>query len=226
MNSDDPLLSVSQVARMWGTGLDIVVELVASSTLPSLDRGELIAEGRLDVPLIRRSWAQFLTLDSASSAHRLLAPPSGKSVHPAFAVALDFHSALDEGDAVTLFRVSSKASREGRDAQALRARWIEYTEGGFPTTSGVGSTIYTLAPLPAVAARVFADAPKVPRAVDRAAPARLIAVLPLIEEDGDWKVDLPLFEGPAFLPEVLVSPLPEDPSPSDNDGADDQEDGG
>lgn len=38
MSSDDPLLSVSQVARMWGTGLNIVVELVKSETLPALDR--------------------------------------------------------------------------------------------------------------------------------------------------------------------------------------------
>ena len=59
MEPDDPLLSVSQVARMWGTGLDIVVELVESMTLPSLDRGELISQGQLEVPLIRRSWGRW-----------------------------------------------------------------------------------------------------------------------------------------------------------------------
>lgn len=216
MESDDPLLSVSQVARMWGTGLDIVVELVESMSLPTLDRGELISQGQLEVPLIRRSWAEFLSLDNDASA-RIVEPPEGERVHPAFIVALDVHSALDEGNAEALYRLSSKASQEGRDPEALYSRWIEYTQGGFPTNSGVGSTIYTLTPLSALAARVFADAPKVPRALTHSAPARLLAVLPLIEEKGEWKVDLPLFEGPAFLPEVLTSPLPEDLSPPTDD---------
>jgi hypothetical protein len=210
MNSDDPLLSVSQVARMWGTGLDIVVELVASRTLPSLDRGELVAKGRFDVPLIRESWAKFMSLDGADSSHRVVDPPPGNKMHPACHVAVDVLSALDEGDAGALYRLSSKASKKGRDPKALYERWIELVDGGFPSDSGVGSTIYTLAPLPALAARVFSDAPKVPRAVDVATPARLIAVFPLVEEKGEWKVDLPLFEGPAFLPDVLVSPIPDE----------------
>jgi hypothetical protein len=225
MKSDDPLLSVSQVARMWGTGLDIVVELVLSQTLPSLDRGELIIQGHLDVPLIRRSWAEFLRLDGDAS-DRILKPREGERVHPAFQVALDVHSALDEGDADALYRLSSQASREGRDAAALYARWIEFTEGGFPSDSGVGSTVYSLAPLPAVAARVFADAPKVPRAITRSAPARLIAVLPLVEEKGRWKVDLPMFEGPVFLPEVLASPMPEEGRPEPEDDEKGQDDSG
>jgi len=225
MEADDPLLSVAQVARMWGTGLDIVVELVASLTLPSLDRGELISQGEFEVPLIRRSWAEFLRLDGDASA-RIIEPPQGERVHPAFTVALDVHSALDEGDASALYRLSSRASRKGRDPDALYARWIEYTQGGFPTDSGVGSTIYTLAPLPALAARVFADAPKVPRALTRSAPARLLAVLPMVEEEGEWKVDLPLFEGPAFLPEVLTSPMPDETSPATDDEGEDHGEGG
>lgn len=207
MRNDDPLLSVTQVARMWGTGVNVVVGLVESMTLPSLDRGELITQGRLDVPLIRRSWAKFLNLDG-SSAHRVIEPPEGESVHPAFYTAAEVHSALDEGDAEALYRLSSQASCLDRKPAHLYARWIECTEGGLPTTSGVGSTIYSLAPLRAVGARVFADAPKVPRAVDGPVPGLLLAVLPLVEEEGQWKVDLPMFEGPAFLPDVLVSPLP------------------
>ena len=224
MSSDDPLLSASQVARMWGTGLSIVVGLVQSKTLPSLDGGELIAQGQLEVPLIRRSWAEFLSLGEGS-AHRTIEPPEGESVHPALNTALDVHAALDEGDAETLYRLSSQASRQGQDAASLYTRWMELTEGGFPTTSGVASTIYTLAPLPAVAARVFADAPKVPRAVEGPAPALLLAVLPLVEEGGDWKVDLPMFEGPAFLPDVLVSPLPESESDTAAEAQSDHEDG-
>jgi hypothetical protein len=221
MDADDPLLSASQVARFWGTGLQTVVELVESNTLPSLDRGELIRQGRLDVPLVRRSWAQFLRLDGDSSP-RIVRPPEGERVHPAFRAACDVHAALDERDAEALYGLSSKASRDGRDADGLLARWIELTEGGFPTDSGVGSAIYTLAPLPALAARVFAEAPKVPRAVTHTAPARLLAVLPLVEESGKWKVDLPMFEGPAFLPEVLTTALPGDEGSEPDDEIDPQ----
>jgi hypothetical protein len=55
----------------------------------------------------------------------------------------------------------------------------------------------------------------------------LLAVLPLVEEEGKWKVDLPIFEGPAYLPEVLVSPLPEEASGTEDgeDGVQDGEDG-
>ena len=42
MAGDDPLLSVSQIARSWGTGLEAVISLVNSGALPSLDRGELL----------------------------------------------------------------------------------------------------------------------------------------------------------------------------------------
>lgn len=203
---DDPLLSVSQIARLWGTGVDIVIHLVDSGTLPSLDRGALISEGRLDVPLIRRSWAEFLCSDS-QGAGRIVEPPEGESVHPALPVAIDVVSALDEGDAEALYRLSSKASREGCDPDALLARWMEINNGGYPSDSGVGSKIYSLAPLPAVAARVFANAPKTPRIITRATPA-LLLVLPFVEEDGEWKVDLPMYEGPVYLPELLTTPMP------------------
>jgi hypothetical protein len=42
---DDPLLSVSHIARLWGTGLEAVISLVNAELLYSLDRGELIREG-------------------------------------------------------------------------------------------------------------------------------------------------------------------------------------
>lgn len=216
MNQEDPLLSVAQVARIWGTGLDTVIDLVNSLTIPSLDRGELIAQGRLDVPLIRRSWAEALRIDG-DSAGRILEPPDGEDAHPAFYVAFAVHSALDESNAEALFELSSQASREGNNPETLLARWMEINQGGYPSNSGVGSTIYSLAPLPAVAARVFADAPKVPRAVTQATPARLLAVLPFVEEEEEWKVDLPLYEGPVFLPELLTKPMPG--APSDHDGS-------
>lgn len=207
MESDDPLLSVSQIARLYGTGLETVVGLIRDRMLPSLDDGKLLDEDRLDVPVIRRSWATALQNPSEGS-DRIIHPESGEAVHPAARVALDFHSALDERDADAVWRLSSAASRERLDPIPLLERWFELNEGGYPTDSGVGTAIYSLAPLPAVAARVFAEAPKVPRAVEAPTPARLIAVLPLKEEDGEWRVDLQLYEGPVLLPRVLAEPMP------------------
>lgn len=224
LSVDDPLLSVSQIAREWGTGLDVVITLVNSQTLPSLDRGELVRQGHLDIPLIRESWAEFMRSGS-EDVGRILEPPEDDEVHPAANTALAVHSALDMGDAQELWNLSSSRSRAGHSPESLLARWTALNQGSFPPDSGVGSTVYSLAPVPAVGARIFANAPKIPRVVTRPTPATLIAVLPFVWEDGDWKVDLPLYagdDGDLFLPEILTKPVPEgailDPSQPD-DGA-------
>jgi hypothetical protein len=223
MSTQDPLLSVSQIARLWGTGLETVISLVNSNTLPSLDRGELIRKGHLEVPLIRESWAEFMRTES-EGAGRILRPPEGVAIHPALTVALNVHTALGTHDAKRLWELSSKRSRKGRDPDSLLARWTELNEGGYPIDSGVGSAIYSLAPLAAVGARVYANAPKLPRATSKPTPATLLAVLPFIWERGEWKVDLPLYEGEngAFLPAILTSPPPKgkELDPSRAEGAD------
>jgi hypothetical protein len=210
MAGDDPLLSVSQIARIWGTGLEAVISLVDSGALPSLDRGELIRQGQLEVPLIRESWAEFMRMDSPG-AERILAPPDGENLHPAVRRALALHAALEEGDSAFLWALSSLASRKGHSPESLLARWSELNHGGYPEGSGVGTTIYSLAPLPAVGARVFANAPKSPRTIDKPTPATLLAVLPFVWEN-DWVVDLPIYSGEAtdlFLPALLTTPPPE-----------------
>ena len=100
--AEDPLLSVSQVARMWGAGLDIVVELVASLTLPSLDRGDLISQEQFEVPLIRRSWRNFTASTAtprlASSSRRKASgfiPPSPWLSPPVFDLRDVRYEALD-----------------------------------------------------------------------------------------------------------------------------------
>jgi hypothetical protein len=168
--------------------------------------------------VIRLSWAQSLKLDSYAS-ERLLPPEGGQIAHPAFFAAAEFHSALDQKDADAVYGCSSRETRGSRTPAEVLASWLEITSGGFPTTSGIGSSIYSLAPLPAVAAQVCADAPKVPRTLSAHAPLNLLAILPLVSEDDTWRVDLSLFEGPAYLPEVLSSPLPADES-SVEDSAD------
>jgi hypothetical protein len=208
--ADDPLLSVAQIARLWGTGLEAVTSLVISGALPSLDRGELIRRGELEIPLIRESWAEFMRIDSPG-AERILAPPAGSKVHPAARRALALHAALESGDADSLWALSSQASHKGHNPESLLARWSEINHGGYPEGSGVGTTIYSLAPLPAVGARVFANAPKSPRTIDKPTPATLLAVLPFVWEN-EWVVDLPIYSGEGtdlFLPALLTTPPPE-----------------
>lgn len=211
MSADDPLMSAADVARLWGANPLVVASLVESQALPSLDRGELIGAGNLDVPVIRRSWAEYLRR-SGPGNERVLSPPSGATLHPAIPMALRVHTALAEHDADELFEISSQASRANTDPQSLLSRWIAVLEGGFPEHSGVGSLAYSLAPLTAVGVRVFAHAPKVPRAVDKPTPALLLAVLPFLHENEEWHVDFPLFAGESddafYLPELITTPLP------------------
>ncbi|MGH2761118.1 MAG: hypothetical protein ACRDLD_00745 [Thermoleophilaceae bacterium] len=205
--SHDELLSVNDVARLWETGLTAVVQSIESGQLLSLDRGLLMREGRYDVPLIRRSWAESLQRDSPG-ASRTLDPPPGQPFHPAVETAFDFHKALDLGDAQGVFATSSEGSRAGRLPEDLLAAWQTAGSHLVQPNAGVGTTIYALTPLDAVAARVMADAPTLPRAVTKPTPATMIDALPLVSEDDGWRVDLPLFERRDEWSHLLTSPLP------------------
>lgn len=217
--NEDPLLSANAVARLYGTGIGIVTDLVARGDLLTLDEGRLIAAGQLDVPLIRASWAKALQRASPGAA-RVVRPPSGDLLHSAVLAAADFHEALQVGDAVTAYERSSAASRSGRSPRELLDRWIELL-GQPPKDSGIGSVVYSLAPLPALGARVFAEAPKLPRTVEKPTPASALAVIPLIEENRSWRVDLGLFEEHGGeLVELLNQPLPEDSEESNLSDAD------
>lgn len=214
---DDELLSVNDVARLWGTGLTAVAQSIESGQLLSLDRGLLVAEGRYDVPLIRRSWAESLQQDSPG-ASRTLAPPPEESFHLAVEPAFDFHKALDLGDADSVFAASSAESRAGRSPEDLLAAWRAAGSHLIQPNAGVGTTIYTLTPVEAVAARIMADAPALPRAVTKPTPATMIDVLPLVLEGDRWRVDLPLFERRSEWSHLISSPLPASdgaPTPSE-----------
>lgn len=218
--SDDELLSINEVARLWGTGLNIVVQLVEAEQLPSIDRGLLAMEGEYDIPLIRRSWAEALQRESPG-ASRTLPPPAGQVFHPAVEGAFDFHKALDLGDADGVFAASSRDSRENRTPDELLRAWQEQGSHLVQPGSGVGTTIYSLSPIEAVAARVMADAPTMPRAVTKVAPASMIDVLPLLFEDDVWRVDLNLFVKRSEWIQLLFSPLSGvDGSPSDASSSD------
>ncbi len=211
MAIDDPLLSASQVARMFGTGINTVTELVAERRLATLDDGALIACGRLDVPLIRKSWARALQVPTGGDS-RVLDPPDGQGLHPAVPVAINFHTALQVGDAERAFSLTSSSSREGMDAETVLETWHQLTGGKPPESSGIGTAIYSLAPLDAVAARVIADAPKIPRAMSRPTPARMLTALPLIDREGEWRVDLDLMRKVDTWIDYLTQPMSQTPS--------------
>jgi len=203
---DNELLSIEEVARLWGTGIGAVVNSIRAGQLLSLDRGLLAEEGKLAVPTIRRSWAEAPRKDS-EGFERILDPPEGEPSHPAAQAAFDFHKALDTGDAEGLAERSSAVSRIERSSDDLLATWRATGPHLTQRNAGVGTAIYSLAPLDAVAARVFADAPTLPRAVTKATPATLIDALPLICEDDQWRVDLELFKRRGEWIHLLTAPL-------------------
>jgi len=82
MAEHDELLSVNDVARLWGTGLEAVLSTISSGELPTLDRGLLIDEGRHDVPLIRRSWV-YAVQQALPGFRRILRPEPGEPYHAA-----------------------------------------------------------------------------------------------------------------------------------------------
>jgi hypothetical protein len=203
--SEDPLLSVNDVARLWGTGLTIVVDSIQLGDLPSLDRGLIVAEGRYDVPLIRRSWADALR-EPPAGAERAVDAPEGEAFHPGAMIAYEFHKALDLRNAQRVYVLSSAESRSGRTADELLDEW--YSPHLFERNAGVGTTLWSLEPFPAVAARVFAEAPAMARALTDWTRAGFLDALPLIAESDAWRLDLPLYRRKAEWTHLLDSPLP------------------
>jgi hypothetical protein len=205
----DELLSVNDVARSWGTGIQAVLNVIQSGQLATLDRGVLIGEGRYDVPLIRRSWVESLQ-QASPGFERSLSPEPGDIIHAALQPALDFHHALCVGDADEIYRCSSLASRHNRSPEELLAAWLAVGRHLVRDKAGIGSTIYDLAPLSAVGARIFAYTPIIPRALQQPTPGDLVDVLPLVKEADDWRVDLPLFDQRAQWIHTLNESPPED----------------
>jgi hypothetical protein len=206
-DEEDPLLSVTQVARLYGTGLRVVVSLVEQGVLPSLDGARLVSVGRLDVPLIRRSWAVALQKDSRGASRRL---DDRDGVHPAAEAALEFHAALDLNDAERVYELSSRASRHQRAPGQLLDEWRRELAHVFAEPSGIGTAVYSLAPRNAVVVRILGDPPPIPRAVTAPTPAWVLAIVPFVPEDDGWKADLPMYQDRNSWTPLLDTPMPQD----------------
>ena len=200
----DPLLSVSDVARFYGTGTRTVLDLVSRGSLPTLDGGMLVSHGHHQVPLIRKSWAVALQEDSPGGARRI---GLEEAVHAAVAAAMDFHDAYGSADPARLEQACSLRSRAATANETME-RWkreLGHLDADW-RAAGIGTVIYDLAPISAVAARVIADAPALPRAVEAPTPVTMLTALPLVHEDNTWRVDLELFKRRDEWLSVLAPP--------------------
>jgi hypothetical protein len=203
----DPLLSVSQVARLYGTGQETVIDLVKRGVLPSLDGGTLIDKGRIDVPVIRLSWVTALQGDETPGSSRVL--EADGDFHPAFLTAFAFHAAVDIEDEATVASLSSTGTRNARSDSEVLALWRAELKDTFGESSGVGTAIYSLAPIDAVTARILAGPPGLPRVNEQSTPTLLLGVLPMVQESSEWRVDLPLFRDRLNWLHLLTEPLPD-----------------
>jgi len=204
---DDQLLSVIQIARRFGTGINTIVTLVQAGTLPSLDRGRLIAQKRFDVPLIRPSWVESLQFD-VPGKHRRISSAS-KEVRNAIQAAIDFHYAVSTNDVEAMFRLSSAATVASADGpQELAARWRAGLGEMMNPSTGIATETFSLAPLDALVLWVVYDAPGVPTVSATQKPMVIATFLPLVRESDSWKVDLGLWSDQESLKLLLSQPLP------------------
>jgi hypothetical protein len=184
------LLSVEDIALRWGTGSDVVARLVGDGTIPSLDMGLLAREGRTDVPVVRAEWAESVRVDSPGAVRRV-DDPWGEHLHPAASTALDFHQAMSEGDADAVYALSSRASRSlGGTPEQLLETWLDCLGDGFSRRTGITTGVYLLTPHQGVGVRLTDTVPAAPERFELPTPVNLVGVIPLIEEDGVWRVDL------------------------------------
>jgi hypothetical protein len=187
-DDSDPLVSVDDLAREWQVTSATVAPLVTSGRMPSLDGGRIVREGRLDVPCVRRSWAEALRVDSPGAARRVdLSFADG--VHPAFAVAYEFYNAVVDGDADAVHRFSSAESRS-LESQTLLAAWREHLSDALDDGISITSGVYRLDPYPGVGVRLIREAPPIAVVVDKPTPVWPAGLIPLQEGPDGWRVDL------------------------------------
>jgi hypothetical protein len=203
----DPLVSVEDVARTWQVATATVVALVAEGKIPSLDGGRLVRRGRMDVPCLRRSWAESLRVDSPGAVRRIDDPHSGV-FHPAAAVALDFHVAVQDGNGKVVYDLSSAASRAAAPDDLLEAWRAALGDAAGPNVS-LTSGVYRLHPYPGVGVRVIHGTAPIPIRVDKPTATWMAGMIPLIEEEGAWRANLELARLGVNWSRFLTTPPPE-----------------
>lgn len=211
----DPLLSIIEVARHIGHTVEATAELVAQENIPSVDGGQLATRGRFDVGVVRRSrlleaeasWASGLTkrIDIGEDTE--------DGLHPAAVSALAFLEAVEKrNDAQVAFLSTERTRARAESDRQLRRLWKRELGSEVLKKAGLASGVYPYPNEPgAVILRLVWNPAPVSYVVRKAVPLNSPKRLPLIEEDGVYRVDLPLFERQEDLnPHAGLAELPND----------------
>jgi hypothetical protein len=203
----DPLLSVVEVARLMGVGNPTAVKYVAQMGLRSLDEGDLIKAGRLDLPLIRRrELARFAT----ETGEQL--PPVPASETPAkliqneaFLAAYHFVMSLQEGNLEGVWNTASRASQEALNTpEELTSWWGQYLDISTASEPGVSSGVYPIDE-DSVAIKYMADTPPSGGFMKVGTVVEAIP-LALVRDPEGWRLDQPMQERCAEWRHIVGGP--------------------
>ncbi len=210
-NADDAdeLISVEELALRWRTPVSAVADLVADGTIPSLDGGQLVRRGRLNMPVLRPSWAEAARVDSPGAARRLDLDLE-RRLHPAASAAVDLHKALADRDAFAVWELSSQDSREeAGDPEQLVNLWLTTPGDVFSARTGIATGVYALVPYRGVGVRIVAGVGPFPVVYDRPTPQAAVGIFVFIFEDGRWAADVLLTGADVDYVELVRSAPPD-----------------
>lgn len=211
----DGLISVEELALRWRTPVNAIVPLVVDRTIPSLDGGHLAGRGRLDVPVLRPSWAEATRVDSPGAARRLDLD-LGEHLHRAASTALALHEALADRSAASVWKLSSQASREeaGNPTQLVDL-WLAALGDVFNERTGIATGVYALVPHRGVGVRIVGGIGPMPVRYEHPTPQMPIGTIVVVPEDGDWRADVILTGADIDYVSLVRSAPPDDWSRDD-----------
>lgn len=205
----DELISVEELALRWRTPVSAVADLVAGGTIPSLDGGRLASRARLDIPVLRPSWAEATRVDSPGAVRRLDLDLEDR-LHPAASAGLDLHKALSDREAVAVWELSSQESRqEAGDPEQLVELWLATLGDVFSARIGIATGVYSLVPYRGVGVRLVAGVGPLPVMYDRPTPQAAVGMFVLVLERRQWYADVGLTGADVDYPELVRSAPPE-----------------
>lgn len=215
LDEPDPLLSVYEVARQIGHGVEATAELVAQRSIPSVDGGQLAVRGRFDVGVVRKSrlletevnWASAL----AERPH--VSEGADDGFHPAVMSALAFLDAVQtRNDALVAFLSTERTRERASSDRHLRRLWKRELGSKLLKEAGLATGVYPYPGEPrTVILRLISNPAPVSYMVEKATQINSPKRLALIEEEGVYRLDLPLFERQDDLnPHAGLADLPID----------------
>lgn len=209
----DPLLSVVEVARLMGVGTPTAVKYVLEMGLRSLDEGELVKAGHLDVPLIRRRELMRFATDIGERLPPVPASqtPGNLIENEAFLAAYHFVMSLREGNLEGVWNTASRGSKEALGTPNDLANWWgQYLDIATASEPGVSSGVYPISDN-AVAIKYMADTPPSGGFMKVGTVVEAIP-LALVRDPEGWRLDQPMQKRCAEWRHIVGGPqLGDDP---------------